>query len=216
MIKTRIHRRQQLVLDDVSWKRYSQLLHIFSDRHLRLTYDRGRLEIMTLSFEHESLSQFLGRLVIVLTEESALDVEEGGSTTFRQKRRKKGLEPDNCYWIANADKVRGKKAIDLSVDPPPDLSLEIDISNSSMNRMRIYAALGVPEVWLYDENGLAFFRLNSENLYDPATTSPTFGDLISPSELMPFLKMFGTIGTNEIIRQFREWIRARISSTPKP
>ncbi len=216
MIKTRIPRKQRLILDNVSWKRYTQLLHIFSDRHLRLTYDRGRLEIMTLSFEHEGVNQFLGRMVIVLTEEFVLDVEEGGSTTFRQIRRKKGLEPDNCYWIANASKIRGKKKIDLRVDPPPDLSLEIDITNSSMNRMRIYAALGVPEVWLYDENGLAFFRLSADGNYEPVVTSPTFSNVISPADLMSFLKMFGTTNTNEIIRQFREWIRAHIAGSSAP
>src|SRR5687768_6605263 len=125
--------RQRFILDSVTWERYTRFLRIFSDRRLRLTYDRGVLEIMTLSHRHESLSEFLARLVVVITEELNLQVKAGGSTTFRRKRMKKGLEPDNCFWIAHELEVRGKNRIDLRRDPPPDLTLEIDVSRSSMN-----------------------------------------------------------------------------------
>jgi Uma2 family endonuclease len=78
---------------------------------------------MTLPHEHESAGAFLGRLVVTLTEELNLPVKEGGSTMFRKKKRQKGLESDNCYWIAHEAAVRGKKTIKLSIDPPPDLAL---------------------------------------------------------------------------------------------
>src|SRR5207237_1109994 len=113
----RIPTNQRLILDNVSWEGYTHLLRTFSDRHLRLTYDRGVLEIMTLSHEHESFGRFLGRLAVTLTEELNLPIKEGGSTTFRKRRKQKGLESDNCYWIAHEAEVRGKSVINLRIDP---------------------------------------------------------------------------------------------------
>ena len=152
---------QRFFLDSVSWDRYTRLLRAFSDRHLRLTYDQGVLEIMTLSHRHENLGRFLGRLAVTLTEEFELPIKEGGSTTFRRRRAEKGLEPDNCYWIANEAAVRGKDKIDLRRDPPPDLAVEIDITHSSLDRMGIYASIRVPEVWRFDGRVLAFLRLSN-------------------------------------------------------
>jgi Uma2 family endonuclease len=207
MLKTRIPRQQRFILDGVSWQRYTRLLHLFSDRHLRLTYDRGFLEIMTLSYEHEGLAHFHGRMIIALTEELNLPIAGGGSTTFRIKRKEKGLEPDDCYWIAHESDVRGKKRIDLRTDPPPDVAVEVDISRSSMDRMGIYASLRVPEVWRHDAHGLAFFSLNSVGEYDPAAASPTFPIAVTPADLMQFIQLRGKLDDNAIIKQFRQWIR---------
>lgn len=216
MTAVRIPSKQRFILDNVSWQRYTRFLHVFSDRHLRLTYDRGVLEIMTLSYEHESNSAFLGRLVEIITEELNLQIKAGGSTTFRLKSMKKGLEPDHCFWIAHEADVRDKVSIDLLLDPPPDLALEIDISRSSMDRMRIYAKLGVPEVWRYDENGLAFFALNADGKYNPATASSCFTIPITAADIQPFLNLRGQVGDNDIVKQFRNWLRSKLDATPTP
>jgi Uma2 family endonuclease len=212
MLKTGIPERQKLILDNVSWDEYTRLLRNFEGRHLRLTYDRGRLEIMTLSYEREILGEFLGRLVITLTEELNLPIRGGGSTTFRKRKKKKGLESDNCYWIAHEADVRNIKVINLRKDPPPDLALEVDITRSSMNRMRIYAGLNIPEVWRWHKDGLKFLTLNANGKYDVVAVSPTFPLLISPADLMPFIAMRGQMDDNAIMRQFRAWIRARVTA----
>jgi Uma2 family endonuclease len=212
MLKTRVPERQKLILDNVSWNEYTRLLRSFEGRHLRLTYDRGRLEIMTLSHQHENLGSFLGRLVVVLTEELNLPIKGGGSTTFRKKKKLKGLEADDCYWIAHEADARGKKEIKLGIDPPPDLALEVDITRSSMNRMRIYAAIKVPEVWRHDRNGLAFLVLNALGKYDSVAVSPTFPVPIAPADLMPFIALRDQMDENAVIRQFRAWIRAKLAA----
>src|SRR5713226_4042191 len=128
-------------------------------------------------------------MVVTLTEELNLPIKEGGSTTFRKRKKLKGLEADNCYWIAHEADVRGKSAIKLSIDPAPDLAIEVDVSRSSMNCMRIYAAINVPEVWRFDKEGLAFLVLNPDGKYEPVAVSPTFSVPITPADLMPFLAM---------------------------
>jgi Uma2 family endonuclease len=214
MLKTQAREKQKLMLYDVSWEEYTQLLRGFGNRHLRLTYDRGTLEIMTLTHEHESDSTILGRFVVTLTEELNMPIKEGRSTTFRKRKTQKGLEPDNCYWIVHEAQVRGKKVINLRIDPPPDLSIEVDITHSSMNRMRIYASLGVPEVWRWDRKGLSFLVLNSDGKYDTVTTSPTFPIPICPADLIPFIAMRTQMDENAVIREFRNWVRAKLAAKP--
>ena len=112
----------QLILDGVAWQNYLRLLRAFDDRHLRITYDRGALEIMTLSPEHERFKHLLNYLISVLVEELGWDMAGFGSMTFKRSRQRRGLEPDECYWIQSEPRVRGKDSIDLRHDPPPDRS----------------------------------------------------------------------------------------------
>src|ERR1700722_8059939 len=153
---------QRFILYGVPWRTYERLLRAFADRPgVRLTYDRGTLELMTLSHEHENRGHLLGRLVVTLTVELGLPLKGGGSTTFRRRRRQRGLEPDECYWIGSEALVRGKEKINQRRDPPPDLALEIDVTHSSLNRLAIYAALNIPEVWRFEGLSLACYLLGT-------------------------------------------------------
>jgi Uma2 family endonuclease len=184
-----------------------------------MTYDRGVLEIMTLTHRHESYGAFLGRLAVTLTEELLLPIKEGGSTTFKRRAKQRGLEPDRCYWILNEPLVRGKLTIDLGIDPPPDLAIEVDLTRSSLNRMAIYAALRVPEVWRFDGRVLTFHVLDANGAYVVVSHSPIFPQ-VKPDDLLPFLSMRQQMDENEVIRQFRIWVRqhttASGSNAPAP
>jgi Uma2 family endonuclease len=202
---------QRFILYSVPWQTYSRLLRAFADRPaVRLTYDRGILELMTVSHEHESFAHILGRLVEVLTEVLGLPVKGGGSTTFRRRKRQRGLEPDACWWIANEPFVRGKREIDLRRDPPPDLALEIDVTHSSLSRPDIYAALGVPEVWRLQAETLTCYILQTDGSYQAADTSGAFAGL-KITELLPFLALQGQLEENALVRQFRMWVQQRFS-----
>jgi Uma2 family endonuclease len=204
---------QRLVLYDVSWQTYGRLLRVFDERRLRLTYDRGALEIMTLTHEHESYNEILGRLVVALTEELGLPIKGGRSTTFRRRKRRRGLEPDNCYWIASEPRVRGKNKIDLRVDPPPDLAIEIDITSSSLDRRGIYADLGVPEVWRFTDQTLTFHVLGDDQRYTLVPRSAAF-PFVTPGDVFRFLALRSTLDENAVVREFRAWVRAEV--TPHP
>src|SRR5262245_53288176 len=209
--------RQCLRLSGVDWRTYSRLLYAFAERPgIRLTYDRGELEIMSPLLEHDDDGQFLADLVFVLTEELGLPLKRGGSTTLRRRRRRRGIEADACFWIANAHKMAGRRRLNLRSDPPPDLALEVDVTHSSLDRLSIYAALGVPEVWRLDGDTLTFHVLAAKSKYTGAAASRSF-PLVTPADLLGFLQQARQAGDeNTVVRQFRDWVRQRRAGAGTP
>lgn len=195
------------MLQDVSWQSYEAIGAALRDRSgLHLTYDRGVLEIVTLSPEHEKLKHRLSRFLEVLAEELGLALEPGGSMTFKREGLERGLEPDECFWIANEARVRGKLEWDPEVDPPPDLVLEIEVSRSAVDRMDIYAALGVSEVWRFNRERLQVWQLQADGRYQTVDASPTF-PAIPTSGIAGFLAADEKTDYLSAVRAFRAWVR---------
>jgi Uma2 family endonuclease len=193
------------VLYGIDWRTYRRLLRAFAGRRFRLTYDRGALEIMSPLLDHERRAYLLGRFIDVLTEELRIPCRAGGSVTLRRRKKQRGLEPDNCYWIANAVRLVGKSILDLRVDPPPDLAIEVDVTSRSLDRMSIYAALGVPEVWRLSTAGLTFNVLQG-GAYQVQANSLAFPRLTA-ANLVPFLTQSSQTDDTTLARQFRDWMR---------
>lgn len=149
-----------LVIPQSSWEEYERLLDdLVGWPGVRVTYDRGRLEIMSPSPEHEAYKEFILRVVHVATDELGVPLETRGSTTWKRELTQQGTEPDTCFYIANAARVVGKRHIDLESDPAPDVAVEIDITNESLSKFPVYAALEVPEIWRYDGRTARFYEL---------------------------------------------------------
>ena len=200
-----------ILLKNISWKTYESLVNeLAQQRGIRLTYDRGNLEIMTPSAPHEKSGELLGNFVEVLTDELNVEIRSLGSLTCRREDLARGLEPDQCYYIQNEDVVWDKEQIDLNQDPPPDLVVEIDVTSSSIDRLSLYASLGVPEVWRYDGNRLIIYQLEAQE-YTERDVSPTF-PFLSQVEMLRFLELRRTTKENALIRLFREWVRSQIQS----
>jgi Uma2 family endonuclease len=205
-----------LVLHGIDWRTYARLLRLFNERRsIRLTYDRGDLEIMTLSPEHENLNLLLNHLVVAAAEELGLEIASYGSMTMRRRGRRRGLEADQCYWIANEARMRGRDRIDLRTDPPPDLVIEVDVSRSSLDRMTIYATLRVPEVWRLDSEGFCIQLLGPNGQYAPRPNSLSF-PAVAASAVAGFLALRGQVGENALVRQFRDWIRQQVAGGAPP
>jgi Uma2 family endonuclease len=201
------------VLHNIDWGTYTRLMRALEGRRrFRLTYDRGTLEIRSPLWEHENPAYLLGRFVDVLTEELRLPCRAGRSVTLRRKRKSRGLEADNCYWIANAARLQGKGRLDLRVDPPPDLAIEVDVTHSSLDRMSIYAALGVPEVWRLTKGGFAFHILEATG-YQVRANSLSFPALAS-ADLALFLTQPGPIDETALAVRFRSWVRQVLMTGP--
>lgn len=198
---------QRVVIHNISWKTYERLLvEMGESRACRLTYDEGTLEIMSPFIQHEHSNRFLDKLVFVLLEEHGMDFLSAGSLTCKREDIRKGFEPDSCYYVENAGRVRGKSELDLKKDPPPDLAVEVDISHSSMNKFQIYAALKVPEIWLWDGKHLKAFVLQKGG-YAPVKESPTFPGMPLFAEFPGFLAVANKQGELAAIREFRKWVR---------
>jgi Uma2 family endonuclease len=193
---------QRLVLAGVPWRTYERLLRVFDDRHLRITYDRGALEIMTLSPEQERFKHLVGLLIGALVEELGWNMAGFGSMIVKRRRRKRGLEPDECYWIQSEPLVRCKDRIDLRRDPSPDLVIEIDVTQSSLDRLSINAALGVPEVWRFDGQNLQVHLLGPDGRYTEGAPSRAF-PFLPMADLARFLGMRSVQSETELVRQFR-------------
>ena len=208
--------RRSIYLSGIDWKSYSRLLNIFEARPgVRLTYDRGDLEIMSPRLQHED-SQFLGRLIIALTQELGLPIKAGGSVTMRRRRRQRGIEADQCFWIANAHRMAGRRELDLRTDPPPDLAVEVDVTHSSLDRLRIYAVLGVPEIWRLEGDVLTFYARRTNRTCESVAASPTF-PFLTPADVLPFVQQARQAGDdNAVTEQFRTWVRQRLAATPPP
>src|SRR5208337_1444786 len=151
---------QRVVLRNLSWETYSRLLSEHGDGSSpRFTYDRGILEIMSPSAEHERYNLRIADLVGVLADEMDLEVEGLGASTFTREDIERSFEADSCFYVQNASKVRSKERVDLATDPPPDLVIEVEITNPSINKLHLFAEFCVPEVWRYNGLRLEMFRL---------------------------------------------------------
>lgn len=197
---------QRVTLHNVSWETYERLLSDLQDGGApRLTYDRGMLEIMSPSSEHERYNRAVAQIVEELAVEMDIDVESLGSTTFRREDIDRGFEPDSCFYVRNVARVRGKKRIDLAGDPPPDLVIEIDITSPSLDKFPILAQVGVPEVWRFDGDRLTIFELTG-NGYRERDASLSFPALRA-DEATSFIKDSETMSRPDWVRRLRAWAR---------
>jgi Uma2 family endonuclease len=197
---------QHIVLDGVSWELYEHLLKLVASRPIRLTYDNGDLEIMSPLPEHEDAKHVIGDMIKEILNELDVPRRALGSTTFRRRLKKKGLEPDDCFYIKSQPLIGGKKRINLPKDPPPDLAVEIDVTHRSIPRLPIYAALGVPEIWRYDGKSLTCLVLRKGS-YVASEHSVAFPKL-RVVDLRQFIRMAEETGDQTAsFKAFCAWLR---------
>jgi len=202
-----LRHQQHLVLHDISWAFYERLLREIGNGTTRVTYYRGTIEIMSPLPKHEKWKKRIGRLIETMSLELRIRMETLGSTTFRQKLKKAGLEPDECYYVQNAAAVKGKDRLDLAVDPPPDLAVECDITSRSIKREPVYAALGVPELWRFDGKRLQVLALVGDR-YEPREASSVF-PFLPMKEIQRFLDRMREPGADDldVLTDFQQWVR---------
>jgi Uma2 family endonuclease len=197
---------QSVLMSGISWQQYDEILTELGENHtLRLAYDRELLEIMVPLPEHEFLKEVIGDLIKDLADELELEYESFGSTTWRRQQRMAGAEPDNCFYIQNVGAIRGRVNIDLNSDPPPDLVLEIDIASKSLDKLPIYAQLGIQEVWRYDKGQLRIYHLTGER-YVEAPNSIAFSGF-PVKDIPSFVQQNLAAGRRTLRQLFRAWVQ---------
>ena len=198
------------VLYEIAWHTYLELRENPENYHLRMTYDQGALEIMSPSARHEGYARYIDFIIGVWTEELNIPVRGLRQMTCKREDLAKGIEPDDCYYVQNEARVRNKIEIDFAADPPPDLAIEVEVSQSSVKKMPIYAALGVRELWRYDGQILRIFEL-VDGQYQSREGSVCFPDFpVAKAEEV--IQQIGEIDDTTFKRRFRHWVRKTFAS----
>jgi Uma2 family endonuclease len=198
-----------VLLQGISWETYQSLVQeLESQPGKRLTYDNGLLEIFMPLPPHERYKRWTGRFVETLTQTLNIEICSLSACTWSRKDLVKGVEADECYYIQNEAMIRGKMAIDLTIDPPPDLAIEIDITSLSLPRLPIYAALGVPEVWRFDGEKMVLLALRN-GTYQEIPVSIAL-PIVTPEILQHWLTQARTIGESSWANAIQEWARGTI------
>jgi Uma2 family endonuclease len=207
MVTTVVTSSQRAILQNISWQTFETILAEMGDNRItRLAYDHGTLEIMTPLMPHEHNKRLIEKLIDNLAEELNLNLKSVGSVTCKRPDLLRGVEPDSSFYIQNEPLMRQKQSLDLTQDPPPDLVIEVDYTSASIDRMPIYQALGVPEVWRYDEPTMQIYQLR-DGIYLQCDVSPTFANLPLTIEIPRFLAESLKIGEIPMIRSFRSWVK---------
>jgi Uma2 family endonuclease len=183
-----------MTVTGLTWPQYQLLLtELGEDRATRLAYHDGGLEVRMPGKLHEIVNRLLSKIVFALAEELGLEMVDLGSMTWNREDLDKGIEPDSCFYLQNAAQVQGLNP-DIPSNLPPDLAIEVDIASGSVNKLPIYQALGVPELWVYREgkvqildlrgpqvqsveNSLAFVAVSCEQIQAWVTLRETETDL---------------------------------------
>ena len=201
--------QDHLVLEDVSWDFYEQLLAKLDDegRHIRVTFDNGRLEMMSPLPKHGRWQFQIVRLVGDLCLERNIEFVSGGDTTFRNKAKRVGLEPDACFYFTNCNafkKIDG--AWNAKRHPAPDLAIEVEATRKAIAKQPIYAKLGIKELWRFDGKRLQVLVLDSADQFQPSTSSAAF-PFLPMQEFEAFLHRFDKESDLTVIRAFQQWVR---------
>jgi Uma2 family endonuclease len=199
---------QRVLLRDVTWQELETILEDLGEHRVaRIAYDRGILEIMAPLPEHEYDKEIISDLVKALLEELNTEFISLGSTTFKNQSMAQGIEPDQCFYIKNESKIRGKKRLDLTVDPPPDLAIEVDIT--SRTHPNIYEALKVPELWRFNKGKLQINVLQNGH-YVESQQSLNFPQFKLGEAITQYLEQTITGGRNATFKAFRLWVQKQI------
>lgn len=198
---------QQVVLHDVSWETYRGLLRSRESRRgsVRMAYDRGRLVLMSPSQRHEQSAERLGLIVRLAAAGMGINCEGVGRMTLKRKKLRRGKEADTAFYLANEPRIRGK-TIDLRVDPPPDLAIEVEIHHHDPGMLAVDDALGIPEVWHHDGRNVRALRRRAGDGYEEVAASPSL-PFLPLKEIPRWLERADTDGETAMMLAFLDWVR---------
>ncbi|MBW4488557.1 MAG: Uma2 family endonuclease [Trichocoleus desertorum ATA4-8-CV12] len=216
MSSSSVTSEQRVVLDKISWQKFENILaELGADRTTRFAYHRGRMEMMNPHEEHERYRKLIESLLLVLADETYLKLVGFSSALLQQPEVQCAIEPNACFYISHAPQMLGKTNLDLSHDPVPDLVLDITFTSSTLDKLPIYAALGIPEVWCYTSNSdpvpeqqLTIYQLQNQQ-YFVSETSLAF-NFLPAARVLEFIEQSDSLGLVQSLQLLRAWVQERI------
>lgn len=195
----------------VDWDGYCKIYEAMAPNRARITYDRGKLELMSPTPEHERLKTQLACILDTLFMAFDVDFLKGGSTTFKNQLMDRGFEPDECYWLTHLDEVAELATYDTQTSPPPDLSIEVEVTVSAIDRVQLYAAFGLNELWRYQQDRRMHFYRLKDGEYEEVEQS-LYLPKVSPDDLLGLLELGKNLITSQLIRETQRWAQATLKS----
>jgi Uma2 family endonuclease len=207
-VATPVLAEERVVLQNVTWQLYELMLaQLGENRSVRLAYDQGILELMSPLMPHERSKRLLEKLIDIVLEELDIPAVSVGSMTCKREDLGRGSEPDSGYYLQNEPLIRHRETVNLEEDPPPDLVLEVEYSRSAVNKLKLYAAMGVPEFWRYNGKTLRIYQLFGQE-YVQQENSLTFSPILV-TEFPQFMQEAKDIGEVAMMKKFRAWVRSQ-------
>jgi Uma2 family endonuclease len=201
---------QRIVITNLSWEEYVAINDAIVERpNIRMFYCEGRLTLLTESRKHRWDGERLGQLVAELARVLKVPVEDAASATFRRRAKRRGVEGDKTFYFReNAAKMKGSKDIDLNVQPPPDLAIEVEVSHSADDAVIAWGGLGVAEVWRLDPIAMecTFWSRRWDGTYDRIERSLAF-PMLTPGEVVEQMRLADELGMGESYARLGGWIR---------
>ncbi len=211
-IVARLPEDASLTFRDVSWDEYEELLEQVGEAPgLRISYENGSLLVMTISAEHEKYALFINSLIAGIRLRLRIDILAFGSATIRKPRRSAGHEPDACFYVQTAALIGNKIQLDFETDPPPDIVVEVDVHHDSRSRFRVYAALGVPEIWRYDGQAMTIYLLSVEGAAEQEYVAGDFSaalPMLNAARLTEMIERMRNEGELKALLAFDEWLQS--------
>jgi Uma2 family endonuclease len=201
---------QRIVLPGLSWEEYVAINDAIVERpNIRMFYCDGRLTLLTESRKHGWYGERLGQLVVELATGLKMIIEDAASATFRRRAKKGGVEGDKTFYFGeHAVRMKGSQDIDLNVQPPPDLAIEVEVSHSADDAVITWGRLGVPEVWRFDPIAMecSFWSRRPDGTYDRIERSLAFPAL-TPDDVVEQMRRADELGMGEWYSNLRRWVR---------
>ena len=194
------------VLENVRWETFVELAEQRRGSVPRMTFDEGVLELTTPQRQHEHIGRLVGRSVETYTEVLGIEICSVASTSFKRKDLQKAFEADESYYIEHAEQIRPKEDLDLTIDPPPDLVIEVEITSSAIRKLKLFAAMGVPEVWRHDGERLQMYVLNDGQYVSIDSSSALPG--LTAAMINSILEKRFEFGETALVREFRNSLKA--------
>lgn len=195
----------RIVLENVSWEIFVALADERRGSVPRLSYNEGVLEMISPKRKHENISCLLGRMIEAYSEIRGIEILSVASVTVKRSDLKKAYEADESYYVTNIDKVLAKEELDFEVDPPPDLVIEVELTASAIDKLELFAAMQVREVWRHDGTSVQIYRL-SNGRYDCIAESTELPGL-SSDLINRYLDQRLQAGETTWIRAFRSEVQ---------
>jgi Uma2 family endonuclease len=190
----------------VSWDTYERLLADDEERRVpRMTYDQGVLELVTPSMPHEEDADTIAEIVQICTAILGIPIRSVASTTFKRQDLERGFEADASFYIQSEERIRGQREVDLLVDPPPDLVLEMEVSRSALNKLALFASMGIPEVWRCNGERITIFVLD-HGAYRESSSSLAL-PVLTHDALTRFLHQSRAILSPDWFQMVSDWAR---------